>query len=77
MGGKYVIDTDSSWAEGFGACFIGDDVYKIMDGSAAAIPPGKTYPQVTAPAFPMYYCWMIHHLEDNPWTDRVVDLRYT
>lgn len=63
--------------EGFGACFIGDDAYKIMDGSAAAIPPGKTHPQVTAPAFPMYYCWMIRHLEDNPWTDRVVDPRYT
>lgn len=63
--------------EGFGACFIGDDAYKIMDGSAAAIPPGKTHPQVTAPAFPMYYCWMIRHLEGNPWTDRVVDPRYT
>ena len=63
-------------SEGFGACFIGDEVYKIKDGSCAAIPGGKTHPQVTAPAFPMYYCWMIRHLEDNPWTDRVVDERY-
>ena len=63
--------------EGFGACFIDDAVYKIMDGSRAAIPGGKTHPQVTAPAFPMYYCWMIRHLEGNPWTDRVVDPRYT
>ena len=63
--------------EGFGACFLGDDVYKIKDGSVAAIPGGKTHPQVTAPAFPMYYCWMIRHLEGNPWTDRVVDPRYT
>lgn len=64
-------------SEGFGACFIGDEVYKIKDGSVAAIPGGKTHPQVTAPAFPMYYCWMIRHLEGNPWTDRVVDPRYT
>lgn len=62
--------------EGFGACFIGDTAYKIMDGAVAAIPCGKTHPQVTAPAFPMYYCWMIRHLPGNPWTDRVVDPRY-
>lgn len=63
--------------EGFGACFIDDEVYKIKDGAVAAIPGGKTHPQVTAPAFPMYYCWMIRHLPGNPWTDRVVDPRYT
>ncbi len=63
--------------EGFGACFLGDDAYKIMDGACACIPGGTTHPQVTAPAFPMYYCWMIRHLENDPWTDRVVDPRYT
>ena len=63
--------------EGFGACFLGDNAYKITDGSCAAIPGGVTHPQVTAPAFPMYYCWMIRHLPGNPWTDRIVDPRYT
>lgn len=63
--------------EGFGACFIDDNVYKIADGSCATIPGGKTHPQVTAPAFPMYYVWMIRHLPGNPWQDRVVDPRYT
>lgn len=63
-------------SEGFGACFVGDDVYKIRDGSCACIPGGVTHPQVTAPAFPMYYCWMIRHLDGNPWTDRIVDSRY-
>ena len=63
-------------SEGFGACFIGEDVHKIADGSVACIPGGKTHPQVTAPAFPMYYCWMIRHLPGDPWTDRVVDPRY-
>ena len=64
-------------SEGFGACFLGDDVYKIKDGSCACIPGGVTHPQVTAPAFPMYYCWMIRHLDGDPWTDRIVDPRYT
>lgn len=64
-------------SEGFGACFLGEDVYKIKDGSCACIPGGVTHPQVTAPAFPMYYCWMIRHLDGNPWTDRIVDPRYT
>ena len=64
-------------SEGFGACFLGDNVYKIKDGSCACIPGGTTHPQVTAPAFPMYYCWMIRHLDGNPWTDRIVDPRYT
>ena len=41
------------------------------------IPGGVIHPQVTAPAFLMYYCWMIRDLEDNPWTDRIVDPRYT
>ncbi len=63
--------------EGFGACFLGDRAYKITDGSCAAIPGGVTHPQVTAPAFPLYYCWMIRHLPGNPWTDRIVDPRYT
>ena len=64
-------------SEGFGACFLGDTAYKITDGCCAAIPGGVTHPQVTAPAFPMYYCWMIRHLEGAPWRDRIVDERYT
>ena len=63
--------------EGFGASFVGDDVYKITDGSFSAIPGGKTHPQVTAPGYAMYTCWMIRHLEGNPWKDRIDDERYT
>ena len=62
--------------EGFGACFIGGNAYKIADGSFAAITPGETHPQVTAPGYPMYYCWMIRHLPGNPWTTRDDDPRY-
>lgn len=62
--------------EGFGACFIGESAFKIADGSAAHITPGKNHPQCTAPGFPMYYCWMIRHLPGNPWTTRDDDPRY-
>ncbi len=53
--------------EGFGACFVGDEVFKSVDGSFAAIPGGKTHPQAAAPGFSMYTCWMIRHFDGNPW----------
>lgn len=63
--------------EGFGASFVGDAVYKSTHRSFSAIPGGKTHPQVCAPGYVMYTCWMIRHLDGNPWTDRVDDPRYT
>lgn len=63
--------------EGFGASFVGDEVFKITHGSFSAIPGGKTHPQACAPGFQMYTCWMIRHLEGNPWVERVDDPRYT
>lgn len=65
--------------EGFGASFIGDQVYKSTHGSFSAIPGGRLHPQAAAPGFRMYTCWMIRHLEGNPWlqTDRCEDERYT
>lgn len=75
--------------EGFGACFqtkgetsnmpgdeTGEEIFLIKDGSVAHIKPGRLHSQATAPAYDMYYCWMIRHLPGNPWTDRVVDPRY-
>lgn len=59
--------------QGFGTCFIGEDAYKVTDGSAAYIPGGLTHPQNTAPGYTMYYCWMIRHLPDNPWQTRDFD----
>lgn len=64
--------------EGFGASFVGDKVFKSTDGSFSAIPGGELHPQAVAPGFQMYTCWMIRHLEGNPWlqTDRCEDDRY-
>ncbi|MCI8624212.1 MAG: 5-deoxy-glucuronate isomerase [Provencibacterium sp.] len=64
--------------EGFGASFVGDQVFKSTDGSFSAIPGGELHPQVVAPGFQMYTCWMIRHIDGNPWlqTDRCEDERY-
>lgn len=64
--------------EGFGACFIDDKAYTVKDGSCGAFPGGKTHSQVTAPGFPLYCCWMIRHLDGDPWKrTRIDDERYT
>jgi len=59
--------------QGFGCSIIGDEVYKITDSSMSIIPGGLVHPQTSAPGYAMYYCWMIRHLENNPWTDRIDD----
>lgn len=63
--------------QGFGAAFVGDDVYKIKDGSFSAIPGGLTHPQSSAPGYKMYTCWMIRHFDGDPWTDRIDDPDHT
>lgn len=65
--------------EGFGASFVGDEVFKSVDHSFSAIPGGVLHPQAVAPGFQMYTAWMIRHLDGNPWlqTDRCEDERYT
>ena len=64
--------------EGFGASFVGDQVFKSVDNSFSAIPGGCLHPQAVAPGFQMYTCWMIRHLDGDPWlqTTRNEDERY-
>lgn len=57
--------------QGFGFSLIGEDAYKIVDNSFSAIPGGLVHPQTSAPGYAMYYCWMIRHFDNNPWTERV------
>ncbi|MBU3135502.1 5-deoxy-glucuronate isomerase [Clostridium gasigenes] len=59
--------------QGFGACFIGEEAFKVTDGSFSIINGGYVHPQAAAPGYRMYYCWMIRHLYGNPWTSRVDD----
>ena len=63
--------------EGFGACWVGEDVYTVKDGSYACFPGGNNHHQVTAPGYPLYNIWMIRHLDGDPWDKtRIVDKRY-
>lgn len=64
--------------EGFGASFVGDEVYKSVNRSFSAIPGGVLHPQSAAPGYQLYTCWMIRHLDGNPWlqTDRLEDTAY-
>jgi 5-deoxy-glucuronate isomerase len=63
--------------QGFGLCLVGEDAYKIKDNNFLTIPGGLVHPQTSAPGYAMYYCWMIRHLENNPWTDRIDDENHT
>ena len=65
--------------EGFGASFVGDQVFKSTDYSFSAIPGGDLHPQALAPGYQMYIIWMIRHLPGNPWlqTDRCEDEAFT
>ena len=53
--------------QGFGACYLSEDVFKSKDGSVAYIEGGKDHEQAAAPGYEMYYVWMVRHLEDDPW----------
>ena len=53
--------------QGFGAAYVGDDVYKSRDRSYIAIPGGKDHQQAAAPGYEMYYVWMVRHIEGDPW----------
>ena len=53
--------------QGFGAAFVGDNVYKSVQGSAVYITDGNDHQQVVAPGYEMCYIWMIRHLDNDPW----------
>jgi 5-deoxy-glucuronate isomerase len=53
--------------QGFGACFIGENAFKISHNSWSELSGGNSHPQVTAPGYAMWYSWMIRHLPGNPW----------
>ena len=60
--------------QGFGACFIGDNAFKISHNSWSELSGGYMHPQVTAPGYAMWYSWMIRHLPGDPWVKTRNDL---
>lgn len=61
---------------GFGAGFVGDDVYKIQNNSATCIPGRSMHPQVSAPGYALYICWMMRNLDGNPFVSKTEDDKY-
>ena len=59
--------------QGFGACFVGENVYKSVHGSASYITDGNDHHQVVASGYEMCYVWMIRHLENDPWIKTRID----
>jgi 5-deoxy-glucuronate isomerase len=55
-------------AQGYGHAELGDDVFKIKNYDTIRILAGKDHAQCAAPGYPMYYSWVIRHLEGNPYT---------
>ncbi len=52
---------------GFGACVIGDDIFKVKHRSTTLILDDKSHPQTAAPGYAMFYVWAIRHLDDDPY----------
>jgi 5-deoxy-glucuronate isomerase len=63
--------------QGFGFCLLGDEGHVIKNNGFSFIDGGLVHPQTTAPGYAMYYCWMIRHLDNNPWTSRINDEKHT
>ncbi|MFP5113896.1 5-deoxy-glucuronate isomerase [Bacillaceae bacterium C204] len=59
--------------QGFGCAMVGPEAYRVEHNSFITIPGDLDHPQATAPGYAMYFCWMIRHLENNPWTDRIME----
>ncbi len=57
--------------QGFGYSRVGDDVNIVNNNDTVTIPGGLVHPQVAAPGYPMYYCWMIRHLADSRFNERI------
>lgn len=55
----------------FGLSVNGDQAYIVKNDDVNAIQGGLVHPVSAAPGYPLYYCWIIRHLENNPWIDRI------
>jgi 5-deoxy-glucuronate isomerase len=56
--------------QGFGYSEVEDSVFKVRNNDTCVITSGD-HPQVCAPGYAMYYIWVIRHLENNPFNERI------
>lgn len=57
--------------QGFGYSESGEEVFKVRNNDTAVIINEVTHSQVAAPGYAMYYVWVIRHLENNPFNERI------
>jgi 5-deoxy-glucuronate isomerase len=57
--------------QGFGYSEYGDEVFKARNNDVAIFSEELTHSQVAAPGYAMYYVWVIRHLENNPFNERI------
>jgi len=57
--------------QGFGYSECGEEVFKVRNNDAAVFTNDVTHSQAAAPGYAMYYVWVIRHLENNPFTERI------
>lgn len=56
---------------GFGYSEHGEEVFKVAHTDTAMIEGGNTHAQVAAPGYAMYYIWLIPHLKEARFNDRI------
>jgi 5-deoxy-glucuronate isomerase len=61
---------------GFGCAMDRSEAYRVEHHSYITIPGNLDHPQATAPGYAMYFCWMIRHLDNNPWIERVMEAEH-
>ena len=54
--------------QGYGHAELGDAVFKVRAHDTIKILAGNDHAQCAAPGYPMYYSWVIRHLQNNPYT---------
>ena len=54
--------------QGYGHAELGDAVFKVRGYDTIRILAGNDHAQCAAPGYPMYYSWVIRHLQGNPYT---------
>lgn len=57
--------------QGFGYSEHGEEVFKVQHCDTALIEGGNTHSQVAAPGYAMYYIWLIPHLKEARFADRI------
>ncbi|MDQ0514114.1 5-deoxy-glucuronate isomerase [Mycoplasmoides fastidiosum] len=61
-------------ANGFGISVIGDQAHIVTENDLSVIEPNLVHPVVSAPGYPLYFCWIILHNPNQPWKkDRKID----